>query len=67
MQARVLPIALIVDKVLGRSTPWPLVFLPLWTSVGALALVGTCVSCMVPVLVLTQVCVPVVLVCLSLH
>mmetsp|Transcript_53983 Transcript_53983/g.69318 ORF Transcript_53983/g.69318 Transcript_53983/m.69318 type:complete len:660 (-) Transcript_53983:255-2234(-) len=54
LTVRVLPVLLVVNKLLGANYSWAVVFIPLWISVGVLAIIGCCVSCIVPVLVLTQ-------------
>jgi len=53
---RVLPVALIVYKVVEESArySWVVAFTPYWAAIGVLLLVGGCVCCLVPVLVLTQ-------------
>jgi len=51
---RVLPVLLVVLKVRGGALSWPTVFTPLWAAAGGVAMVGFCVSCLVPVLMLTQ-------------
>jgi hypothetical protein len=51
---RVLPVFLIVDKILGADYSWAVAFIPLWICLGMLALVGCCVCCVVPVLIIMQ-------------
>ena len=53
---RVAPVALIVHKLENteQTYPWVVAFIPLWISVGVLAIMGILVWCMVPLLVLTQ-------------
>jgi len=55
LAVRVLPVALVVAKLQGGlRASWTVVFIPLWVSIGCLALMGLCVLALVPVLVVTQ-------------